>query len=81
MTIREQAILLCDVAASFTYPPVCSEDLALPLDVDGRAVDLAEDAHDHVILTETAYIALPPESRDRCRWAEAGVQLREGWSR
>jgi hypothetical protein len=70
VTIREQAILICAVAASAEWPPLTLDRIVRDLDANPAAGDLADEA----------WLAAPTVGSSREIWAEAECMLREGWS-
>jgi hypothetical protein len=74
MTIREQAIRLCELAASAEFASVDVGMLSVAAEIDQDACDLADEAFISAMLVVGGCL-----DRIRVCWAEAGQILREGW--
>ncbi len=67
MTTRQQAALICSVAASMVDPPEHVDRIVVELDLDADAGDLADEMAAHVETTNR-----------RHQWAEAEARIRMG---
>ncbi len=67
MTTRQQAAIICSVAASMVDPPEHVDRLVVDLDMDADAGDLADETANNVDTTNR-----------RHQWAEAEARLRSG---
>lgn len=78
MTIREQAIRLCSIAACEKHPPLYAERLILEVEATPEVTDLADEAFNQIVFRDRR-IGIEDTER-RQRWAEAECLLRDGWS-